>query len=262
MTEKSAKPYSKLKIAAAYFRYRFKGLTKYGVHSPKVFEFMEEVLDKTSKSRNRKIERERKRLKASKQIIDFTDFGKSGNLFKKNVSDIAKNALKPKKYARLIAQTVNYYKATSVLELGTSLGITTAYIAQNTQVKVHSLEGDPTVADIATNIWRYLGYKNITTTIGDFNATLGSLGDKTYDIIYIDGNHKLEPTLRYFEQLQQHAHEKTFFIFDDIHYSSQMEKAWETIKENDNVRITIDLFFLGYVFIDKTLPKQDFTLRY
>jgi predicted O-methyltransferase YrrM len=262
MTEKSAKPYSKLNIATAYFRYRFKSLTKHGVHSPKVFEFMEEVLDSTSKSRNRKIERERKRLKESKQVIDFTDFGKSGNLFKKNVSDIARNSLKPKKYARLIAQTVNYYEAANVLELGTSLGITTAYIAQNENVKVHSLEGDPTVANIANSIWKHLGYKNITTTIGDFNATLGSLGDKTYDIIYIDGNHRLEPTLRYFEQLQRHANEKTLFIFDDIHYSPQMEKAWETIQANDSVTITIDLFFLGYVFIDKTLPKQNFTLRY
>jgi len=262
MTEKSAKPYSKLKIAASYITYRFKSLTKHGVHSPKVFEFMEGVLDRTSKSKNKKIELERERLKTSKQVIDFTDFGKSGNLFRKNVSDIAKNSLKPKKYARLISHTVNYYKASSVLELGTSLGITTAYIAQNEHVKVHSMEGDPTVVDIAKSIWKYLGYTNITTTIGDFNATLGSLGNQTYDIIYIDGNHRLEATLRYFEQLQQNAHESTLFIFDDIHYSPQMEKAWQNIKANKQVRISIDLFFLGYAFIDKTLPKQDFTLRY
>lgn len=262
MTEKSAKPYSKFKIAFSYLRYYFYSLSKHGIHSPKVYDFIEGILERSSDVKSSSIERERTRLKKSKQVIDFKDFGKSGNLFQKNISDIAKGSLKPKKYARLLAQTIKHYKAKQVLELGTSLGITTAYIAQHSDVQVQTMEGDPSVAEIAKNVWNQLGLDNISCTTGAFDVTMDTLGDKKYDVIYIDGNHKLEPTLRYFDTLKRNATESTLFIFDDIHYSAQMEQAWSSLKDNPDSSITLDLFFLGFVFLDKTLPKQNFTLRF
>ncbi|PCJ67395.1 MAG: SAM-dependent methyltransferase [Bacteroidetes bacterium] len=262
MTQDEVKPYSKLKITKAYLSYFISGKTKHGIHSPTVYDFIENIIDKAYKSKSKSIENERTRLKKSKQVIDFKDYGKYGNIFRKNISDIARASLKSAKYATLLSQLVKYYKAKRVLEVGTSLGITTAYLAQNKDILVDTYEGDHTVANLAQGVWNQLGLTNVSSIVGNFDATLSEIDDVIYDVIYIDGNHKLDPTLRYFDQLQKNASESTVFIFDDIHYSKQMEEAWKQIKEMSKVSITIDLFFLGIVFMDPTLSKQNFILRY
>lgn len=257
------KPYSKLKIICSYLSYYLRAESKHGVHSPTVFHFASNVISAAKKVRYKDIEKERERLVASKQEIDFTDFGKGGGVFRKKIAHIAKYSLKPKKYAQLLAAVATDLKPKSILEMGTSLGITTAYLAnsvKNTQVL--TLEGDTTVAGIAQNIWNQLGISNITCKTGDFEKHIVDIATSSYDIIYIDGNHKKEPTLRYFERLMANSKENTLFIFDDIHYSKSMEQAWESIKNHKEVTTTIDVFFLGFVHIDKSLSKQHFTLRY
>jgi len=258
----SSKPYGKLAIAVAYAKYYLRAKSKHDVHPPTVYNIADEVLSTAHKIKHPDIESERSRLKKSKQVISFTDYGKSGNIFEKKIADISNAALKPKKYAQLISKLVAHHDAKNVLELGTSLGITTAYLARNEGTEIHTMEGDSTVADIAQHIWNQLGLQNIKCTIGDFDATLDQLQGKTFDVIYIDGNHKLGPTLRYFEVLQQHATSKTLFILDDIHYSKDMENAWDTIKAHSRTTSTIDLFFIGLVYIDPSLSKQHFELRY
>ncbi|MFT4826775.1 MAG: putative O-methyltransferase YrrM [Bacteroidia bacterium] len=257
-----AKPYGKLAIAAAYAKYYFRAKNKHSIHPPTVYKIADEVLNAAHKVRYPNIESERSRLKKSKQVISFTDYGKSGNIFDKKIADIARVSLKPKKYAQLISKLVAHQAAKHVLELGTSLGITTAYLASNEDTDIHTMEGDSAVADIAQQVWNQLGLQNIKCTIGNFDTTLDQLQGKTFDVIYIDGNHKLEPTLRYFEILKQHATDKTLFIFDDIHYSKDMESAWDSIKAHNRTTSTIDLFFIGLVYIDPSLSKQHFELRY
>jgi predicted O-methyltransferase YrrM len=256
------KPYSVLQIGLKYIKYKWRAVNKHAVHSPRIFEFADKVLPSANKQKYKEAEKERKRLKKSKQVLDFVDYGKSGTIVVKAVSEIAKKSLKPPKYARLLGKIVDYYEATNVLELGASLGITTAYLAQNKSVAVTTLEGDSSVANIAQSVWNQLGHTNISCIIGPFEKTLDKAIMQQYDIIYIDGNHKLEPTLRYFDQLQIAAHSGTIFIFDDIHYSKQMEQAWQQIKEDERVTSTIDFFFIGVVFIDPALSKEHLELRY
>ncbi len=257
-----SKPYSKLAIAAAYAKYYLRASSKNKELTPTAYNVVDEVLSDARKVKHSDIEAERYRLQKSKQVISFTDYGKSGNIFEKKVADIAKNALKPKKYAQLISKLVAQRGSKTILELGTSLGITTAYLARNEGTEVQTMEGDPTVVDIAQHVWNQLGLQSISTTIGNFDVTLDQLEGKTYDVIYIDGNHNLEPTVRYFDVLLKHANAHTLFIFDDIHYSKGMEEAWESIKAHSQTTTTIDLFFIGLVYIDPSLVKQHFELRY
>lgn len=257
----TSKPYSRFKIARKYISYVASSQSRHDIHSPFVFSFVNDVLKKSSSYKKKDIELERKRLESSKQVIDFIDFGKSGNMFRKNISDIAKRSLKSKKYAQLLGKIVAYYNAKSILELGTSLGITSAYLASSGGT-VTTLEGDPSVMKIAQSVWDQLGITTITSIVGNFDETLDVLADKRFDIVYIDGNHKLEPTLRYFQNLKSSAHDETLFIFDDIHYSAEMENAWEKIKLMEDVRVTIDLFFIGVVTLSPTLSKEDFTVRF
>jgi hypothetical protein len=67
--------------------------------------------------------------------------------------------------------------------------------------------------------------------------------------------------MRYFEWLLPHVNEHTFLIFDDIHWSAEMERAWKEIKQHPEVQQTIDFFRVGMVFFRKGQVKQHFILR-
>ena len=256
------KAYGKFKVARKYLKYYLKSSTKHEIHSPFVFEFINEVLSKQHHQKNKNIEKERKRLKASKQSIAFVDYGKNGNIFRRNVSEIAKNSLKHPKYARLIAQCIEYYKAHRVLEIGTSLGITTAYLASVKNTIITTLEGDTTVINLAKNVWGQLGLENIRSIAGNFDNTLDQVSNDEFDLIFLDGNHRYEPTLRYFGRLKSSSKKSTLIILDDIHYSKEMENAWNAIKEDADVTITMDLFFIGIVSLNTSYTKQNFVLKY
>ena len=93
--------------------------------------------------------------------------------------------------------------------------------------------------------------QNIQLLIGDFSKTLPVALDKIgrLDYAYIDGNHQKTPTLAYFEQCLEYSHSDTIFVFDDIHWSAEMESAWNEIKEHPKVTLTIDLFYMGLIFL-------------
>ena len=107
-------------------------------------------------------------------------------------------------------------------------------------------------------------HKNINITIGDFKHTLTQKLEKikNVDLVFIDGNHQEKPTTSYFEEILSYANNDSIFIFDDIHWSSGMESAWEYIKLHERTTLTIDLFFLGIVFIKSELSKENFILRF
>jgi predicted O-methyltransferase YrrM len=105
--------------------------------------------------------------------------------------------------------------------------------------------------------------KNIEVITGPFDDTLAGALQQIgkVDLVFFDGNHRKEPTLHYFKACLQHADENTVFIFDDIHWSPDMQDAWEEIGRHESVTSTADLFFFGLVFFRKELSKQHFSLR-
>ena len=202
-------------------------------------------------------------------FIQVDDLGAGSIVSKSNqrrVSDIAKHALKSKKLAQLLFRIVNYYQPETIVELGTSLGITTAYIAAaNANANVFTIEGSHSIAAIAKNNFKELNAYNVHLLEGGFDGVLPPLLEKIkeVDFGFIDGNHRYEPTIRYCELLIKHSTEQTIMVFDDIHWSEEMEKAWEKIKDHPTVTCTIDLFFIGLVFFRKDFKvKQHFSIRY
>ena len=242
----------------------------HGTHSPFVFDFIKNVInDKTIYPSFSAIEQIRKDLLTDNTTIEVEDFGAGSSVIKTNrrvVKAIAASSLKPKKYAQLLYRMVKYYKPETILELGTSFGITTAYLASaNEQSKVFSCEGSSSIASIAQNNFDNLGLKNIELTEGDFNKTLSPLLNKLdkLDFAFVDGNHRKDPTLEYFTKLLNHSTKNTILIFDDIHWSAEMEEAWTIIKQDSRVTLSIDLFFIGIVFLNPDINhKQHFTIRY
>jgi len=264
--------YSKWQLAQKYLSYYFTSSNGkgHGTHSPFIFHFITKVLnDKQHYPEYEKIKKLRKQLRNDNTVLQVEDFGAGSSVSKTNrrtVATIAKNATKSKKYGQLLFRMVREYQPGIILELGTSLGITTSYMSlANPGAKLVTMEGASEVAAIAEKNFKKSGIKNIAVEQGNFNNTLSSVvhGLPTVDFAFIDGNHRQEPTEKYFQELLTKINNDSILVFDDIHWSPEMEQAWNTIKAHPSVRCTIDLFFIGIVFFRAEFrEKQHFKIRF
>lgn len=264
--------YTKSQLAKKYLRYYFTASngSGHGVHSPFVFDFIINVLkDKKKYACYQSIESTRKELLDNNTTIEVEDFGAGSTVMKSNkrkIKDIAASSLKPKKFAQLLYRIAQYYKPTSIIELGTSLGVTTSYLASgNENASVYTCEGSSSIARIAHQNFNTLQLKNIELIQGNFSEILPALLTRInkVDLAFVDGNHRKEPTLDYFYQLLAHSTNETILIFDDIHWSEEMEAAWQEIQNHPSVMLTIDLFFIGIVLLNNNFKaKQSFSIRY
>ncbi len=264
--------YSKPRLLLKYLRYFVTAANGkgHGIHSPFVFDFITNILnDRNQYYAYRDIERLRERLLESDETVDVLDLGAGSSVTSsgsRRVKDIARYVLKPGKYARLLFRMVNYYQPATVVELGTSLGITTAYLAAaNKNRQVYTLEGAPAIATLAKRNFDLLHLTNVHQVTGNFDDTLQPLLEKIRKaaFVFVDGNHRKEPTVRYFNYLLPYIGNDSILVFDDIHWSAEMEAAWEDIKKHPAVTCTIDLFFIGIVLFSTDFKvKQDFTIRF
>jgi predicted O-methyltransferase YrrM len=253
----------------AYLRFWLRSGNAHGLHSPFVFGLYTAVVRHTGQYRAyAAIEARRQQLLNSSARISVTDFGAgshTGAGQQRRVADIARTAAKPRRLAQLLFRLVNYFRPATILELGTSLGLTTAYLAAaDSRHRVVTFEGCPNVAAAARETFAALQLRNIDLIEGNIDHTLApalAALEKPIDFAFFDGNHRYEPTLRYFKQCLAHRTDTSVFVFDDIHWSEDMERAWEAIKAHPDVTLTVDLFYIGLVFFRKNQPKQHFWLR-
>lgn len=267
----NAPMYSRSQLAKKYIQYYFQAANGkgHGIHSPFVFDFVQKILnDNIPYPDYKRIEERRKDLLHDNSSIVIQDFGAGSGVLKssmRQIKRIAASSLKPKKYGQLLYRMVKYYKPVLVIELGTSFGITTAYLAAGSDAEVYTLEGAESIADIAIASFAKLEINNIELIRGAFEQTLPGVLSKIDPafFVFIDGNHRKKPTLNYFYQLLNKANELTIMVFDDIHWSGEMEEAWEQIKAEPAVTLTIDLFFIGIVLFRKNFKsKQHFNIRF
>jgi len=264
--------YSSFSLALKYIHYFLTASNGkgHGIHSPFVFEFITKVLnDNKSYPAYERVEHLRSQLLIDHSAITIDDMGAGSSVSKSNqrkVSSIAKNAAKPKKYAQLLYRIVQYYKPGTIVELGTSLGISSSYLAlANPSAKIITLEGAASIAGLAQKNFKALELNNIQLIKGNFDDTLSSVISKlpSVEFAFIDGNHRQDPTINYFDQLLSKSIPSAILIFDDIHWSREMEEAWEQIKDHGSVTCTIDLFFIGLVFFrNEFMEKQHFKIRF
>ena len=253
----------------AYLRFWLRSGNAHGLHSPFVFGLYTSVVRHTgSFGAYAPVEARRQQLLNSPDRINVTDFGAgshTGAGQQRRVADIARTAAKPPHLAQLLFRLVNYCRPATILELGTSLGLTTAYLAAaDSRHHVITFEGCPNVAAVARETFATLHLSNIDIVEGNIDHTLAptlSALTTPLDFAFFDGNHRYEPTLRYFELCLAHRTNDSVFVFDDIHWSAEMEQAWEIIKSHPDVMVTVDLFYIGLVFFRKGQPKQHFSLR-
>lgn len=264
--------YSRFRLAQKYLHYYLTASNGkgHGIHSPFVYDFVRTVLNDTHEYPDYlTIAELRRRLQQDLTVLEIEDMGAGSGLQatrQRSIADIARHAAKPPRLGELLYRVSARYQPAAIVELGTSLGLSAAYLALGSpQARMWTLEGAGTVAEIATTNLRSLGLSQVEVVRGHFDQTLPGVLNRTgaVDLAFIDGNHRKEPTLRYFNALMARASRNSVLIFDDIHWSREMEEAWATIRADSRVMLTIDLFFLGFVFIrDEFKIKQDFNIRY
>ena len=248
-----------------------------GVHSPYLFEWVRMVMsDKHAYRIWNDIERVRAQMLASKEVVEFVDYGSGKRQLGEHarserlVREIAKGSLAKAKYAQMLFRLVNWLghqlrkddEGLIIVELGTSLGVTTAYMAGvDARDKVYTYEGCEAVAKIARDNWKALGINNIECRIGTIKGEILKGCLERVDIAFIDANHTYEASLEYFNVLAGKVHEKSVIVLDDIYHSEEMEKAWKEICKDERVTTTIDLYQMGLVFFDKHYWKRNYRMR-
>ena len=251
----------------SYLKFLLKSANKLGVQSPFVFDIIINCFHKKTDVNpyNHHLQY-RKELLLNKEQIVVTDFGAGSKVFKDNlrpINKIAKYAGLSKKRANLLINLINYFKPKIILEFGTSVGLATAAMhLGNPKAKIITLEGCTNTMNIAKSQFELFTFENIETVTGEFDSSLNKLNlNYTLDFVYFDGNHQKEATLKYFEFCLQYINNNSVFVFDDIHWTKNMEEAWEEIKKHPRVKVTIDTFQWGIVFFREEQVKEHFTIR-
>lgn len=261
----------KLKFLFQYLFHLFRVRSKFHIHSPFVYNFFKYVLDDNTPYHDyEQIEKIRKDLLSRARFIKRIDLGARSIAFPYSqrfvrVRDIARKSSVSAKKGQLLFKLVKHYKPRTIIELGTAFGISSMYMAMGYRnCTLYTMEGCNDTIHIASHNFSRLGLGNIHEICGNFDDLLPELlhQHETVDLVFFDGNHKKEATLRYFDACLSHIHNNTIFVFDDIHWSRGMRLAWENIRQHPSVKVSIDLFALGIVFFKDELSKEDFILRF
>jgi len=250
----------------AALRYLWHWLTavnEHSLHSPFLYNLYTKTIKRHVVLEDfNAIEQVRRRLLKSKDSISVTQLGASSkvnNELIRPIAAIAKNGITAAIISKMLFKLIHDFKCKNVVELGTSFGINTMYLAVDSAVNVYSFEGCTNTANIARDNFIEQGYNNIKLIHGNINNTLPEFVHQTsekIDLVFIDANHKLEPTLQYFNLLLSICHNQSIIIIDDIYWSREMTMAWQQLQLHPQVTTTIDLYKIGIVFLKPELEKM------
>ncbi len=236
---------------------------EHSIHSP----FFYDLYTRTIAPKNRPdiflLQKLRTSLLDNDTVLSITDLGSGGKTkpeVTRTISDVALNSLTPPQVALFYLDLLYYSKGKRVVELGTSLGLTSLYLAQKKDVMVYTFEGSHAIANAAITNFEWAEQKNIELIEGNIDTTLHRFLEQTQkiDFALIDANHLYGPTMRYYKLLTKRLTEKSVVVIDDIHRSSEMEKAWREIKSDVLVYGSVDLYRCGILLFDPVLNKQHF----
>lgn len=241
----------------------------HGVHSPFVFNLITSVFrNKTEPGIVLSIESLRKKMLEDSTILNVTEFGSGSKHMKGNLrklSDIARYSSVTKKYGLLLSNLAREFGNRGILELGTSLGISALYLASGIKDStVYTIEGSSEVASAARSYIDFSGFGNINISVGKFDDELPSIRAKgfTPGLVFIDGDHRKESVIRYFSYISEFSGEDTVIVLDDIYSSPEMGEAWDYIRQDEKVSLTVDIFRMGLVFFRKGITRTDYVIRY
>ena len=235
----------------------------HSVHSPFFFDFYRKVVSKKNKSDLPVLENLRYDLESSEIALNMNDLGsgsRGGKPPRRTIREIARGGLTPFPVAMFYLDLLYLVKAQCVVELGTSLGLTTLYLAQKKDATIYTFEGCHDIANTAITNFEWANKKNIELIEGNIDSTLHKFLQFPHkiDFALIDANHYYGPTMLYYRELTKRLHAKSILVIDDIHRSPEMDKAWREISSDVLVYASVDLHSCGVLFFDPAMNKQHY----
>lgn len=261
---------SALRLAAGYIPYRIKATNRHGLQAPFAFAFYEDVLrhDRQEPSQLA-IEKLRDDLVHDQSRIAVRDFGAGfgGVVYReRSVSYIARHSAKPRRYARMLYRLTRHMRPSLCLELGTSFGISALYMAAGfPSARIVTLEGCENTSAMAMKNFQHFPEYSLSLHQGDFKTVLPQLLpslNEPVDLLFLDGHHQYEATLAYFDQCLPYLSESAVVIVDDIRWSEGMRRAWKELCHHPKVRMSMDIYLMGFLFLNPGLSPGHFLVRY
>ncbi|RMG27766.1 MAG: class I SAM-dependent methyltransferase [Bacteroidetes bacterium] len=251
--------------AFSFLRHLWRAQSSYRLHSPFVFDFYRQVLRGKASAVGAQIEALRRELARSGKLLAFEDLGagssgSGGGMVQRRLGQLARTSARRRAEGEFLHRLCRHYQPRTCLELGTNLGISMLYqLSALHNSRFISLEGAEPLLQLAREHARRFGLQP-ELVAGDFDHSLDQLDLHTLqpDYAFIDGNHRYEPTLRYFHRLLPAMADGSIMVFDDIYWSAGMARAWKAICAHPQVSVSIDLFSLGVCFIRRKQAKQHF----
>lgn len=249
-----------------YLNYWLDSVNEHSLHSPFLYDLYTKVIN-VDPEPDLQIEKLRLDLLKTHREINAEDVGAKSKHFAgstRKISEIAETSLSTIRFSTLYHRLAEYAEAKTIVELGTSFGLNTLYLAKKNNAKVYTFEGSSSIAEVAEDTFRFSGAKNIEIIKGNISSTLYATLSRLpkVDFAFIDANHQYEPTKKYFEELLMKVHHKSVMVIDDIHGSPGMSKAWKEICNHNLVNTTLDLYRCGILFFDPSLTKQHVVLQF
>jgi len=251
-----------------FIGYWLDAVDEHSLHSPFFFDLYTKVIrTRSDELQFDSIENLRTQLLQDEKVIQRNSPGSESQPIKNNsaaVSDIARTSISTQKFLQLYNRIIRHFLVTNIVELGTSFGISTLYLAEPGNTRITTFEGSPEIASIARLTFELAQTKKVNLIEGNIDSTLQKNleSNSKIDLAFIDANHRYEPTMRYFNLLLSKTHGRSVIILDDIHYSEEMERAWTDIQKNKLVYATADLYRCGLVFFDPSINKQHVVLQF
>ncbi|MFP4060474.1 MAG: O-methyltransferase [Bacteroidales bacterium] len=260
-----------LKRVIWYLRYlvKAKHVNGHGLHSPFMYQYVIDAVypgkDNTDVTVINKV---KNKLKKDSRKINTVNPGAGSALRKKSlrsIKSLAGGIGLPCKYGRLIGRTAAYFNVSRIVELGTGTGLSGLFLSlYNPGAKIITIEANNSLADLAEYNFKQADVHNIQVINDTFDSVFPGILNNIDNnfMVFIDGNHTIDATIRYAEMVMGKAGDNTVLVIDDIYWSEEMMEAWHTIKTWPDVKVTVDFFRMGMVFFRAGLSKQDFVIKY
>ena len=248
----------------AYVSHWLNEVNQHSIHSPFFYDFYNKVIKgKSDLTKFIDVEKLRDSLLHNSTEVIVNDLGAGSKILKKEtqtLEDIAATCLNSEEFTLLFNRIIHYIDAKRLVELGTSLGITTLYLAKKKDCHVTTFEGNHSLINVALTNFEYLDVRNIDLVEGNIDNTLSDFlqNPTKLDFVLMDANHQYEPTIRYFNLLTRRIADKGIIVVDDIHWSPDMQRAWQVLRNHELVYGSVDLFRCGLLFFDPTMNKQHY----
>ena len=243
-----------------------KSSNQHGIHSPFVYDLITKCFyDKTPFSAYHNLKALRNKLIYNQDLVKIKHYSETSKVFQSNhqkISTIVKCEGSSYKKQKQLYRITNYFKPKNVLELGTSVGLGSAAmaIASNNSI-IKTVEVNKNISDIAKKVFKSYQLKNIQIDTSSFKDFFKKSNYENLDLVYLDGTYDKNSTIENFNSLLKYSHNESVFIFNNIYRSKEMTEAWNIIKTQKEITVSIDTFYWGFLFFRKEQPKQHFTIR-